>query len=173
MAHISGLSRRVRNLSGRCLAVLSGWGRTGEGRRGFVLTLATREQHIRREKATSNICTNQSLCALMTTVFLALAGPKGLGEIASQNLQKAAYLSERIRQDTPHEIQFNGPRFNEFVVKLKGDASSVLSRLEESGFVAGLALDRFYPELENSLLICATEIHKKADMDGLVEAMSG
>ena len=169
LGFISTRQKFVRQVPGR----LVGMGQDGEGRRGFVLTLATREQHIRREKATSNICTNQSLCALITTVFLALAGPEGLGEIASQNLQKAAYLSERIRKDTPHEIQFNGPRFNEFVVKLKGDASSVLSRLEESGFVAGLALDRFYPELENSLLICATEIHKKADMDSLVEAMSG
>ena len=169
--HLGFLATRqdfVRHVPGR----LVGMGHDSQNRRGFVLTLATREQHIRREKATSNICTNQSLCALMTTIFLALVGPVGLREFATQNVQKSAYLMERIANDTPHEIQFSGPRFNEFVVRLAGDPAAISSRMQKSGLVPGLHLGPFYPDLENSLLVCATEIHRKEDMDALVKGMA-
>jgi len=108
----------------------------------------------------------------MTTVYLALLGPKGLRETAAQNVQKSAYLRDRISNDTPHEIQFAGPRFNEFVIRLEGDAVAICSRLEKRGFIPGLPLGNFYPDLGSSLLVCATEVHRKEDMDALVEGMA-
>ena len=165
---IAARSRYLRQIPGR----LVGMGTDHEGHRGFVLTLATREQHIRREKATSNICTNQSLCALMTTIYLATVGPEGLREMAEQNVSKTAYAIAQIREKTDHEVLFPAPRFNEFVVRLKGDAEAILRRTREAGIVAGIRLARFYPELGDAMLVCVTEVHSRDDIDRLVRELA-
>ena len=165
---IATRSRYQRQIPGR----LVGMGKDQSGKRGFVLTLATREQHIRREKATSNICTNQSLCALMTTIYLATVGPVGLREIARQNVLKTAYAVKQIGEKTPHEVLFPGPRFNEFVVRIEGDFSTVVRRARKADIIPGVELSRFYPELAGALLVCVTEVHGRDDIDSLVRGLS-
>jgi glycine dehydrogenase subunit 1 len=168
--HVGFLATRdkyVRQMPGR----LVGMGSDHEGRRAFVLTLSTREQHIRREKATSNICTNQSLCALMATIYLATLGPMGLRDVAEQNIRKTDYAVQRIQSQTRHKVLFPGPRFNEFVIQLAAPVSHLQQRLLLKNIIAGVSLHGMYPELGNALLVCVTETTRREQIDALVEGL--
>jgi len=153
----------VRQMPGR----LAGQTSDRNGKRGFVLTLATREQHIRREKATSNICTNQALVALMANIFMTVYGKVGLRELAKQNLAKAAYASGQFAKHAT-VLFSDAPRFHEFVVQTNEDPLSVNSRLLGHKIVGGLPLKKFYPELGNAALWCCTELTTRTAIDTAV-----
>ncbi|PLX78016.1 MAG: aminomethyl-transferring glycine dehydrogenase [Desulfuromonas sp.] len=159
----------VRGMPGR----LVGETVDNNGQRGFVLTLATREQHIRREKATSNICSNQGLCALMSTVFMALLGKQGLRDMAEQNLAKASYARQQIAALGHFSPVFDGPSFNEFVIRANQPLAPLLADLEQQGILPGIPLAQSYPELDNCLLVCVTEQKRRLDIDTLVAALGG
>lgn len=153
----------VRQIPGR----LVGETRDRNGKRGFVLTLSTREQHIRREKATSNICTNQALVALMANIYMTIYGREGLKELATQNLAKAAYARQQMAKKA--KVLFDtAPRFNEFVVQTADDSYLIGQRLTDKHIVGGFPLKKFYPELGNAAVWCCTEMNTREAIDAAV-----
>jgi glycine dehydrogenase subunit 1 len=164
---IATREKYVRQMPGR----LVGQTTDSKGNRGFVLTLATREQHIRREKATSNICTNQALVALMANIFMTIYGKVGLKELAKQNLAKTAYAAQQFGKNT--KVLFSAaPRFNEFVVQTEEDPFAINRRLLGQKIIGGLPLKKFYPELGNAALWCCTELTSRAAIDTAVGMVS-
>lgn len=157
---LAAKQKYLRQMPGR----LVGETKDTDGRRGFVLTLSTREQHIRREKATSNICTNQALVALMATIFMTVYGKEGIKELAVQNLAKAQYAAKTLSENG--KLLFSGsPRFNEFVLETNEAPEQINARLLGNKIIGGLPLKKWYPELGNATLWCATELTSREQID--------
>ena len=166
---IAAKEQYLRQMPGR----LVGQTTDSTGYRGFVLTLSTREQHIRREKATSNICTNQALVALMATIFLSVYGKEGIRELAEHNLAKASYAAQTLSSQPGAKLLFeSAPRFHEFVLQTEESPAQWSARLLDTKIVGGIDLSRWYPELHNCTLWCATETVTREQIDTAAKVMS-
>lgn len=167
--YICTRDKLVRQMPGRII------GRTEDlnGRTGFALTLQAREQHIRRGKATSNICTNQGLLVTAGTIYMALAGPEGLAQVASACHENTTRLSQLLTELPGVEAHFGGPFFHEQAIRLPVPAGAVIEALLEQGILAGLDLGRFYPGMDNVILVCATEKRTEAELAAYQEALAG
>ncbi len=158
----------VRQMPGR----LVGETHDRNGKRGYVLTLSTREQHIRREKATSNICTNQALVALMCNIFMTIYGREGMKDLAKQNLAKAHYAAEQFKKQGAKLLFEGTPYFNEFVVQTKPDPYAINDKLLQQKIIGGFPLKKFYPELGNAAVWCCTETSSRASIDAAVKEVA-
>ncbi len=159
----------IRHIPGRIVGATL----DAQGRRGFVMTLRTREQDIKREKATSNICTNQALMALCATVYLCALGKKGVRSVAETCIQKAHYTAEKLCSIPGVSLLFpNDPFAYEFAIKIPKDAQKVHEKLLEQGFLAGLPLSQYFPEMNQALLLAVTEVRKREEIDSFVSAVA-
>ena len=159
------LNKYVRQVPGRIVGETTDL----KGRKGYVLTLSTREQHIRREKSTSNICTNEGLCALTASIYLSIFGKNGLKKLALTNLKKAHYASETLKKLSHVKLSFNSPFFNEFTVETPAEPKALLKHLQDKGILGGIPLYKSYPDLSRALLLTVTEMNSKGDIDKLGE----
>ena len=165
LGFMAASSRLVRQMPGRIVGATV----DSDGKRGFVLTLQTREQHIRREKATSNICSNEALCALRAAIFVSLLGKQGFKELAEHNYQKSEFAKERLSRINGVQVKRSSPTFNEFTVFLPRRADEVVQRMIEKGFACGFPLGRFYKGMDNYLLIAVTEKRTKEEICRLAD----
>ncbi len=169
LGFMAATNKLIRKMPGR----IAGQTVDKDGKRGFVLTLQTREQHIRRGKATSNICTNQALNALAASVYLVALGKKGIQEVANQSAQKAHYLYQQILEKTDFKPVFDHPFFMEFAIQSDRSATDVKSQLLKEGFLGGIELEQCNAKFKNGLLVAVTEKRTKEEMDQFVQVLEG